>query len=258
MNCSISIPFFATSLLFSGMVMADTAETSFSILANQNEKPIRDGSLGVEVFNAHYHIKDGSFLYKGSRNYVGLRMNVEHRLPNQYYLLFDPIAAIGQNNYSMVGIGIYEGHQLREKVDEQWLDGSLKYGYTFQPAFAQHFLLSTFIGPGYHNEKNDFGKASWYYGVGGIRMTQDLSATLTLGMDLKTMYSFSVRDRKHLTSVARMNQDTFWGLEIGLPIIWQLGSTKKFDMRLKPYFLKLNVNSIESILGSTVELGYTY
>lgn len=245
-----------TSLFSSGAILADAAEMPPLPAINQNATPSSNGSLGVEVFNAHYRIKYPEAVFKGSANYIGLRATVEHRLPNQYYFSFDPIVAIGQNRERLIRVN-FPG-QFCDKTSEEWFDGSFKYGYTFQPVLAKHFLISTFMGPGYHIEKNRFGRASWYYGVGGIRMTQDLSETLTLGMDLKTMYSFSLRDDRGLTSVARLGQDNFWGLEIGLPIIWQLGSAKKFDMRLKPYFLKLNVNSIESILGSTVELGYTY
>ncbi|HNA62415.1 MAG TPA: hypothetical protein PKW79_05005 [Rhabdochlamydiaceae bacterium] len=251
-----------TSLFSSSVILADAAEMPPLKAINQNETFFRNGSLGVEVFNVHYRIKKyPNVLFKRSGNYIGLRANVEHRLPNQYYFSFDPIVAIGQNCHRAININFSKrSDDLVYAYEErgEWFDGSFKYGYTFQPALAKHFLISTFMGPGYHIEKNYLGRASWYYGAGGIRMTQDLSETLTLGMDLKTMYAFSVRDDQNLTNVARLGENNFWGLEIGLPITWQLGSTKKFDMRLKPYFLKLNVNSIESILGSTVELGYTY
>jgi hypothetical protein len=52
--------------------------------------------------------------------------------------------------------------------------------------------------------------------------------------------------------------DPFWGIEFGFPITWYLGEQAKWDIRLKPYLLKLRLDSSETILGVRLEAGYSF
>jgi hypothetical protein len=247
------------TLCLGTLFLLQTAITADGIkLPNLPEKKAEPLRSGIDVFHVQYHLYGAYAVYKNRGNYIGVRINQEKRSPNAYYFSFDPVFAVGENDYRTVPHFGLPYTKFHIKQTELWFNCDFKYGYTFQPATSQNFLLSAFAGPGYHYEGYGKAKASWYYGLLGIRATQQYSKHFAIGIDLKTMYSFAVVDISRLTVITRFGRSNFWGLEVGLPMIWQIGTTSRFDFKWKPYFLKLNLNSIESILGSTLELGYTF
>jgi hypothetical protein len=72
------------------------------------------------------------------------------------------------------------------------------------------------------------------------------------------MYAFGANDQGILILPTTLGQKEFWGYEVGVPFEWALGTCHTFDIQLKPYLLKLNMNSPETILGARLELGYNF
>jgi hypothetical protein len=49
-----------------------------------------------------------------------------------------------------------------------------------------------------------------------------------------------------------------WGAEIGVPLAWNIGFTDRWDIQIEPYFLKLDLSSVQNIYGTRCLLGYRF
>jgi hypothetical protein len=115
-----------------------------------------------------------------------------------------------------------------------------------------------FAGPGFHYEHEKGSHAHWWYAMTGLKALQQFTDHFHVGAEVKAMYNFAANDNARLFNSATLGNKEFWGFEVGVPFKWTVGDTKAFDVQLRPYLLKLNVNSPETILGTRLELGYNF
>src|SRR5689334_6341190 len=130
------------------------------------------------------HVFDHVNAYLG-----GVRWELENTKPNTVYWGSDALFAAGATKIDV--------RDFHETATTLLTYGDFGVGYNFQPSFAPHFLLSVYAGPGYRWEKvKNRRSSSWVYAMGGFKASQDFSKLVNFGVDLKTMYSFSVNSRK--------------------------------------------------------------
>jgi hypothetical protein len=220
-------------------------------------------SLGFDMFWSHssykriysgYHY--GCYQSKSTDTYEGLRFTWEKLKPNALYIGSDIWLAAGDSHQK-----IYIDHEKVRDKDMStniWFNMDGGFGYNFQPSFAPRFLLSVFAGPGYHFERKFHSNADWGYVMAGFKIAQDLTESLSLGADFKTMYTFVTRDPHGVTSLERKAERQFWGIEMGTPVTWHIGEKRKVDLQFKPYLLKWNLNSPATAIGFKVALGYSF
>jgi hypothetical protein len=72
------------------------------------------------------------------------------------------------------------------------------------------------------------------------------------------MYGFNIHDRGFISVAVTQGKKTFWGFEAALPLRWLIGCRGKWDFEFKPYLLKFNLNSSQTIMGARLMLGYSF
>ena len=127
-------------------------------------------------------------------------------------------------------------------------------------------LLTPFLGIGGYAFGNNghyfhFHESMVYY-TGGIRSLFELSRLFSLGLNLKifrtddTEQKFKFLFMDHRTK--RTEYDNMWGGEIGIPLVWHVGSTRRWDVQLEPYFLKIGFSEVQNIYGTRLLFGYRF
>jgi hypothetical protein len=240
------------------------------IVEQKEENNYAHASLDFDIFwapsslNLYYpvynesgqHIGNYKIHRKETSQYEGVRFTWEWLEPNFLYAGINLWFAGGNvHNKAYVNGKKFEDMHSSTNL---WINKDLGLGYNYRPSPNSGFLLSIFAGPGYHIERKYHKYAHWTYGMAGFKIAQDLTKALTMGVDFKTMYSFNVRDSYHITSFERKGDQRFWGIELGTPVTWHFGEERQFDLKIKPYILKYNMNSHSTILGTSVGFGYTY
>ncbi len=70
------------------------------------------------------------------------------------------------------------------------------------------------------------------------------------------MYSFSVNTKRPDKVLFR--KSSFFGIELGLPITLTPTESRNFDICLKPYLLKFDMNDPITFYAATLEFGYKF
>jgi len=259
----------ATFLSLSSFAGADEGVQAETLLTEQTLNSHRLYA-GPEFIWSHYkgrldHEKNAINLDL-SRNvyYGGLRFGYEYLKPDAFYAATDAVAALGAEKAKVSQESLKDPRFLdraREVFRGDrglfWSNIEQRFGYTFSSSIVPSCTVSVYAGPGFHYEHAKDNHAHWWYGAAGLRALQQFSKHFHLGCDLKTMYAFGATDNL-FTRPTSLGKDGFWGYEVAVPFQWSVGETGSFDVQLKPYLLKFNASSQETILGARVELGCNF
>jgi hypothetical protein len=248
----------------------DLTEQQPLIVKQQDKNHYAHASLDYDIFWAPssltiytpvYNAKgqfmgDNRTLSKETSQYQGVRFTWEWLKPNCFYAGLNLWFAGGNiHNKGYFNDKKYEDVHTDSNL---WINKDIALGYNYQPSSNSGFLLSIFAGRGSHYERKYQKKAHWDYALVGFKIAQDLTKSLKVGVDFKTMYTHYVWDPYRVTFFERKGDERFWGIELGTPVTWYFGDKRRFDVKVKPYLLKLNINSNVTILGATMGFGYTY
>ena len=212
--------------------------------------------FGPEVFlldlNSHFK----NVKVTGAKFFVGLRLGYEYLKPDAFYFGINLLAAGGNH-------GFHESFKGYHEPQSDGLTGfsniELRFGYTF---FPTQWLLTPFLciggygfGSGSHYHHFDDGMS--YLG-GGIRSQYEISQIFNLGFNFK-IFSATYREEEfRFLGIKRYNHHGLWGGEIGVPLIWHVGSHRLWDIQLEPYFLKLDFSEVQNAYGLRMLFGYCF
>ena len=191
--------------------------------------------------------------------YGGLRFGHEYLKPDAFYSNTDIVALMGtthstaQNKTEKTKLWDRTRETFKGERGHLWTQVEQRLGYTFASSLVPSCTVSVYGAPGFHYEHINGGHAYWYYAAAGMKAVQQFTDSFHLGADVKVMYAFGAQGKN-----AIFPDKQFWGYEVGIPLEWKLGKEKAFDVQVKPYVLKLNTNSSETILGARLELGYNF
>jgi hypothetical protein len=221
-------------------------EPSLDMVSNAKKNP-NNIYFGPEVFalnvNSHFnHVK-----VHGTKFFMGLRLGYEYLKPEFFYFGIDLLSAAAN-------------HGFHEKYKEYYIPQingwigfgafELRFGYTFSP---NRWLLTPFLclgaydfggGPHHHRFDNGFS----YLG-GGIHSRYEVSRAFNVGLNLKIFSSMYHEEKFRFLGVKKTTHNGLWGGEIGVPLIWRIGSHKRWDIQLEPYFLKLDFSEVQNAYG---------
>jgi hypothetical protein len=228
--------------------------------------------VGPEFMWSHYNDKVDKvpcdFSLKQNVYYGGLRFGYEYLKPQAYYANTDVLLALGSDHASIIqekneikedrNLGAHIKEAFKGHRGHSWVNIEQRLGYTFASSLIPSCTVSLYGAPGYHFEHVKGDTAHWWYAAAGLKTLQQFTNHFHLGCDLKVMYAFNAHEHGFLTLPTTLGREEFWGYEVGVPLEWTIGACNTFDVQLKPYLLKLNVNSQETILGARLELGYNY
>ena len=139
-----------------------------------------------------------------------------------------------------------------------WANAEQRLGYNSQSTLFSQFIVTPFLGLGWHYEQASHDHDFWYYGAGGLKILQQFSDQFSLGVDLKAMYAFDIHDGRFVSIITTQGKKAFWGFETALPLRWLVGASGHFDLEFKPYLLKFNLNSPQTIVGARLVVGYSF
>lgn len=224
--------------------------------------------IAPEFMWSHFHgpVENDSFDFSLKQNvyYGGLRFGYEYLKPQAFYANTDVVALLGTTHSTAHNNG--ENTKLWKRTRETfkgerghfWGNVEQRLGYTFASSLIPSCTVSVYGAPGFHYEHAKGNHAYWTYAATGLKSVQQFTDHFSIGCDLKVMYAFAAQDKGNMALPTTLGKDQFWGYEVGVPFGWKFGKTKAFDVQLKPYLLKLNMNSQETILGTRLELGYNF
>ena len=127
-------------------------------------------------------------------------------------------------------------------------------------------MLTPFLGAGGYYVANyghhfHFREIMLYYAV-GMRSLFELNHLFSLGLNWKVFHTADTEQKfKYLFmghTIKRTDHDNMWGGEIGIPLVWHVGSRKRWDIQLEPYFLKLDFSEVQNIYGTRLLFGYRF
>ncbi len=234
------------------------------------EIPVHHLQLGPDVFWTHYRSgferdSEGMKLTASIDGYYGgLRFAYDYLQPDALYAGTESIVAWGRddlhtkNSQSRLSSAAgSSGHtSTHEHQTRLWINVEQRLGYNSQSTVFPQFIATPYLGLGWHYEGTSHDNAHWYFGSAGLKTMQKFYERFELGIDLKLMYGFDIRDRGFISMATTQGKKSFWGFETALPLRWILGDSGKWDFEFKPYLLKLNLNSPQTIVGASLMVGY--
>lgn len=261
----------ALGLSLSTLLQAAQTRTKIEIAATDEARDHRVYAA-PEFFCSHFKGRLENHALKVdlslTRNiyYGGLRLGYEYVRPDAFYASTDVLAALGANKADLKREKDKTKQHPKKEIRETlkghkghlWTNIEQRLGYTFSSSLIPSCTLSLFGAPGYHYEHVKGATAHWWYVATGLKTLQQFAKHFHVGCDFKVLYSFAAHDNTTLTLPTTLGRKEFWGYEVTLPVEWTVGESRAFDIQLKPYLLKFNVQSPETIFGARLELGYNF
>lgn len=259
--------YLALSLLLISIVHADPVH------ADRGTEPFiphHRVQFGADTFWSHYRssFEEGS---KGTKlattidgYYGGFRASYDYLQPDALYAGTEGIAAWGRDNiksrqsHSRLSGPSGKTKSKHEHQTRLWANLEQRLGYNAQSTLIPDFIATPYLGLGYHYEGISSDHAWWYYAAGGLKTIQKFYERFEIGIDLKLMYGFDIHDKGLVSITTTQGKKTFWGFETALPLRWTAGPSGRWDVELRPYLLKLNLNSPQTIVGARLLAGYSF
>lgn len=253
-----------SALFFSSYLQADEK------LAVSNHRY----QLGTDLFWSHYgsgslHDEKG-MKFKATVNgyFAGIKAGYDYLQPDAFYAGIEGIVAWGRDyilqkttlsrftteqNCSCCSPQTKHSHE-----SHLWANLEQRLGYNAQSTMLPQFIVTPYMGIGWHYESASGDHAHWYYGAAGLKTLQRFYERLEIGFDFKALFAFDIHDRMFLSVITTQEKKTFWGFETTIPVRWLMGETGRWDFEVKPYLLKLNLSSPQTIIGVRLAFGYSF
>jgi hypothetical protein len=240
--------------------------------ADEIKLPVHRFQVGPDVFWSHYRsayntISKGVKVTASVDGYFGgLRLGYDYLQADALYAGTEGVVAWGREDLhrrrsvsTLAALTCPDCKQksIHEHQTRFWANIEQRLGYNSQSTVYPDFIATPYMGLGWHYEGTSKDNAHWYYGAGGIKTIQKFYDHFELGIDLKLMYGFDIHDKGFISFTATQGKKTFWGFETALPLRWTFGHSGIWDFEFKPYLLKLNLNSPQTIVGARLMVGYS-
>lgn len=211
--------------------------------------------LGPEAFafNLTTHVKDVKI--DGTRYFLGLRLRYEYLKPKAFYAGVDFMPSWGNKDFKPTRLG----YRFYGKGGIGFGNFELRLGYTFAQKSG---MLTPFLGTGFYLFGNTSSNELLAYVATGIRTLFEINRSFSVGANLKIFLApeaeqwFKYRYNGHM--VRLKEERNIWGGEIGIPLVWYLGSSRRWEIQLEPYFLKLDFTEVQNIYGTRLLFGYRF
>ena len=212
--------------------------------------------FGPEVFcldlNSHFN----GVKVHGAKFFLGLKIGYEYLKPDAFYFGIDVLAAGGNH-------GFHESFKGETVPQSDGLTGfgnfELRFGYTIS---TTRWLTTPFLciggysyGSGTHYHY--FSAGASYLGI-GLHSRYEVSQTFNIGINFKAFSAFDREEKWRFLGLKQVIHNGLWGGGIGIPLIWRVGSKKRWDIQLEPYLLKLTFAEVQNIYGTRLIFGYRF
>lgn len=196
------------------------------------------------------HVKDNSVYY-------GLKVGYDFLRPNAIYAGADLLYALGRMH---IRTSADKAHVYKDKSTGTFANGEIRVGYNFHG--ENKFFFTPFVGLGaYHTRPlSQHYVQNWLYVAVGAKTDYEVNENFNIGLNLKGTQALYLEQRvkKHGYSASRHSTSNALGYEIGLPLTMRVGEKRDWDIRLEPYYLKLNCHSDSNIAGGRLTASVRY
>lgn len=230
--------------------------------------------MGTDLFWSHYG-SNSSHDEKGMKSrttingyFAGLRAGYDYLQPDAFYAGTEGVIAWGRDHIRQrispsrfttdSNCTYCKPRKTHQHESHLWVNLEQRLGYNAQSTMLPQFIVTPYLGIGWHYESASDDHAHWYYGAAGLKTLQRFYEKFELGFDFKAMFAFDIHDKIAVSIMTTQEKKTFWGFEIAIPIRWLVADSGKWDLELKPYLLKLNLNSPQTIIGFRLVFGYSF
>jgi len=220
-----------------------------------NKKNPNHFYVGPEVFafDLHTHVKDVNI--DGTRCFAGLKLRYEYLKPKAFYAGVDLLIAWGGKRFKPTS----KRYQFSGNGECGFGNFELRLGYTFE---QESGVVSPYLGMGgYVFGSGAFNEVLVYVAT-GMRSLFEVTQRFSMGLNVKLQLApeaereFRYRYQGHKTTLRK--EQNMWGGEIGLPLLWYLSKSKRWQAQLEPYFLSLNFIERQNIYGARLLFGYCF
>ena len=212
--------------------------------------------FGPEIFvfdlDTHFH----NVRVHGSKFFLGLRLGYEYLKPDAFYFGIDLMLAGGSHGFHES----FKGHHIPQGNGRTGFGNfELRFGYTCSTInwlVTPYLCLGSYaFGSGSRHHHFDGGMS--YLGS-GLHSRYEVSQIFNLGVNAKIFASTYTDERFRFLGIKQTNHHGLWGGEVSLPLIWRIGSHRRWDIQLEPYFLKLDFSEVQNVYGSRFLFGYHF
>lgn len=207
-------------------------------------------------YQLNIHVKD--IRVHGARFFWGFRIGYEYFKPDAFYAGVD---LLGTGTETDFNASKDERHFSWHKADRGFGNLEARFGYTFAPP---NWMIAPFLGGGMYNiyavdHHNHQGfEENLPYATAGVHSKYTLGPRFNIGFNLKAFHTFGADQRFKFKGGRKETHENMWGGEISIPFIWQIGSNKRWDIQLDPYFLKLDFSEVQNVYGMRLLFGYRF
>lgn len=212
--------------------------------------------FGPEFLNLSLRTNVDDIHLSGSRFFAGMRFGYEYLKPCAFYAGVDFLGAGSDADFKA---RLDDEDLTWQKTEKVFGNIELRLGYTYFKCVCMQnsLLLTPFLGigmydvfpPDHYNEQG-FSEDLPYV-TGGLHLRYSLCYAFDIGLNGKALRTFSSEEKfKFLTRTIKSHRN-FWGGEIGVPMIWHIGCTQRWDFQLEPYYLRIsgNVYGVRTLFG---------
>ena len=243
-------------ILMSSGVYADGSSSQVNEVVKSEKEHFNRFYIGPEFFCYQLNTHVSSVEVKGTRFFSGFRIGYEYLKPKAFYAGVDLVGASSPVDFKVSRHGKLLSWQHAER---DFFDWDFRLGYTFA---SKKWQASSFLGFGFYgmtsidNHNQGYQEGAVYLS-GGVRSKYIISPSFDVGFNVKLL---SALDRlevkaKHLTAKEAC---VAWGGELGVPLSWHVGSTKRWDLQAIPYLLQLDFSTVKNIYGLSLLCGYRF
>jgi len=213
--------------------------------------------IGPEIFlfDLNTHVKN--IKIDGLKFFAGIRFRYEYLKPKALYAGVDLFSAVSNKGFHVTS------HRYRFYKNNHVIGfGNFEFRLGYTAAYKNN-MITPFLGIGAYSFGGGayFSECMFYYAA-GMRSVFELSQFFTMGLNWKVFHTDDTEQKiKFLLDGRKIkytDRDNMWGGEIGVPFVWHIGSTKRWDVQLEPYFLKLDFSELQNIYGTRLLFGYRF
>jgi len=238
-------------IVFLAFFMSVLLNTAFGQCEQERFNPHRF-YLGLEFCEISVHENIDGIRVDGSNFFSGLHFGYEYIKPCRIYAGIDIFGVGSSRDFK----GKHQGTNVAwQKTDRGFGDIEFRLGYSF--CSSPNLIASPFIGIGIYgivpvDHYNEQGlQEDLPYLAGGIRFRYGLCYAFDIGLNGKVFRTFNSEQRFKLASETIKSHNNFWGGEIGVPVTWFIGCSKRWDFQLEPYYLRIanNIYGLRTLFG---------
>lgn len=147
-------------------------------------------------------------------------------------------------------------NQSKSALDH-FVNGEMRFGYTF--LLDQKETLIPYVSLGFSvfsiQKKLDNVK-TWNYGSFGFRHLHQFGEIFEMGYHIKGYHT--IQQKIKTINGTKVIKDNRWMAEIGLPLVWHVGSEKNWEIQFEPYYLQIPNATRMHLVGSKLAFGFRF